>query len=169
MSIRNNNWTTPEVHLSWDALGPFSTGLQSEHMMSYCQDSPGPNWWYSDLLFSFPSELCHFRCVDIYISLGHGRLSTGGSLWEPPAPLSHSTQSVIRQPKRSVLFHIVLCHDIFTINAIFVISNAALNTIWRHTSDWKTVKGSWRLQTCWEVIWRESLQKHQNHDELQQM
>ena len=42
MIIRNNNWATPEVHLSWDALGPFSTGLQSEHMMSYCQDSPGP-------------------------------------------------------------------------------------------------------------------------------
>ena len=117
-------------------------------------------------------QMCWLSCVIkyyIYLSLGHGRLSTGGSLWEPPAPLSHSTQSVIRQPKRSVLFHIALCHDIFTINAIFVISNAALNTIWRHTSDWKTVKGSWRLQTCWELIWRESLQKHQNHDELQQM
>ena len=55
MSIRNNNWVTPDVHLTWVALGPFSTVLQSEYMMSHCH-SPGPHWWYSDLLFSCPSK-----------------------------------------------------------------------------------------------------------------
>ena len=131
MIIRNNNWATPEVHLSLDALGPFLTGLQSEHMMSYCQDSPGPTL-----------EVVLRLAVQFSIRIMSLQLYTQPLLvWEPPAPLSHSTQSVIRQPDRSVLFYIVLCHYIFTINAIFVMYNTA----------------------------RDSLQKQQNYDELQQM
>ena len=131
MIIRNNNWATPEVHLSWDALGPFSTGLQSEHMMSYCQDSPGPTL-----------GVVLWLAVQFSIRIMSLQLYTQPLLvWEPPAPLSHSTQSVIWQPDRFVLFYIVLCHYIFTINAIFVMYNAA----------------------------QDSLQKKQNYDELQQM
>ena len=70
MSIRNNNWATPEVHLSWDALGPFSTGLQSEHMMSYCQDSPGPTLVVLGLAVQFSIRIMSLQRRFILILAG---------------------------------------------------------------------------------------------------
>ena len=174
-------------------------------MMSHCHDSPGPHWWYSDLLFSCPSKSSYMiltpswnsrQDIKFLIVFKYLRVhATAANTAQHSLPARINSLN-IKPALTALSFHFKIYY--VTLDVLVVLCNKILHL--PKSRGWETQyrrftenSSSHTLQVplytqpllVWEppsplshstqsvfVMYnaaRDSLQKQQNNDELQQM